>query len=85
MSKVQNLSKLNIYILLYLTELKPVTRVPNGAHDDNQAMSFGVSVTGNKLMIKKALEQAYSLLSSIIVDLNQILGKECVSNQVNLF
>ena len=26
----------------------PVTRVPNGAHDDNQAMSFGVSVTGYK-------------------------------------
>jgi len=40
-------------------------------------MSFGVSVTGNNHN-QKALEQAYSLLPFIIVDLNWIKDKECV-------
>ena len=56
----------NIYIQPLVTQKKPVTRVPNGAHDDNQAMSFGVSVTGNKFNSWKALGQDYSLLSSLL-------------------
>ncbi len=43
----------------------PVTRVPNGAHDDHQAMNFGVSVTGYKSLLKRALGQAYSSSSFI--------------------
>lgn len=27
----------------------PVTRIPNGAHGGSQAMSLGVSVTGNNI------------------------------------
>ena len=42
-------------------------RVPNGAHDEDQAMSLGVSVTGYKFYYQKALEQVYSSLSFIII------------------
>ena len=49
----------------------PVTRVPNGAHDDHQAMSFGVSVTGSILIIK-SIRARLSSLSFIIVDLNLV-------------
>ncbi len=61
----------------------PVTRVPNGAHDDHQAMNFGVSVTGYKSLLKRALGQAYSSLSFIIIDCRLLFVQP--DNQGNLF